>query len=440
MERLIKIIIVLLFATVSATYGADVSLEDQSKKVAVATDEVPVSTPGGSGTSGMETLADIFSLIEITDLADITATALEINTPLDGATVTLVEFQQLQTIGATTISANQWAALGGIAETLGSSELDLLDGETDIASQGELDAVAGLVDTDDEIIAIINTSPGTQIGVPAGGVGVGTLNDGGLLVGAGTGAVEVLADGLTTQLLIGGGADTNPAWGTDIPTAVTIGAKYVYRADGTDVPDADVADDITITSISQVGGGTAGANAYDFGGATSLEVPNTAGDVAVDAAGEIAVDSTQRQLAYYDGTVEIAIPSIQIMQPTFDPGTWYDSDAEVWLMDLHSDRFPDGIVITKWYVDCNVADPDVEMDLDLKYADAVAGGAFPGGSQTLIDVMDTTTGNASEDTNTNMAGNGVVATGKTIYLSFGADPEGTCTQLHLRIHYYIPES
>ncbi len=57
-------------------------------------------------------------------------------------------------MGATTISANQWAALGGIAETLASAELDLLDGETDLASQSELDTVAALVDTDDEIIAI----------------------------------------------------------------------------------------------------------------------------------------------------------------------------------------------------------------------------------------------------------------------------------------------
>jgi len=75
--------------------------------------------------------------------------------------------------------------------------------------------------------------------VPQGGLGAATLNDGGLLVGAGTGTVEVLADGLATEILVGGGADTNPAWGTDIPTAVTLGTKYIYRADGTDVPVAD---------------------------------------------------------------------------------------------------------------------------------------------------------------------------------------------------------
>lgn len=134
-----------------------------------------------------------------------------------------------------------------LGATIGAAEVD-----ADVATQAELDAVAALVDTDDEIIAIINASPGTQVGVPAGGIGVGTLNDGGLLVGAGTGPVEVLADGLATEILVGGGADTNPAWGTDIPTAVQIGSKYIYRADGTDVPDADVADDITLTNITQI--------------------------------------------------------------------------------------------------------------------------------------------------------------------------------------------
>lgn len=75
-------------------------------------------------------VADNITITNISQVQDITATASEINTPLDGALVTLAEFRQLETIGATTISANQWAALGGIAETLSSTELNLLDGIT----------------------------------------------------------------------------------------------------------------------------------------------------------------------------------------------------------------------------------------------------------------------------------------------------------------------
>jgi len=96
----------------------------------------------------------------------------------------------------------------------------------------------------------------TDVPVAQGGTGASTLNDGGLLVGAGAGAVEVLADGLATQILVGGGADTNPAWGTDLPTAVTIGSAYVYRVGGTDVADGDVANNITITAGSQIASGS----------------------------------------------------------------------------------------------------------------------------------------------------------------------------------------
>jgi hypothetical protein len=153
---------------------------------------------------------------------------------------------------------------GAIIEsaTVTATELALLNGETDLASQAELDAVAALVDTDDEIIAIINASPGTQIGVPAGGSGAGTFTDGGLLVGAGTGAFEALAVGLATEVLVGGGAGTNPAWGTDLPTAVTIGSAYVYRVGGTDVADADVVDTITASNYLPLAGGILTAEVF----------------------------------------------------------------------------------------------------------------------------------------------------------------------------------
>ena len=49
-----------------------------------------------------------------------------------------------------------------------------------------------------------------------------------------------------------------------------------------------------------------------------------------------------------------------------------------------------------------------------------------------------TTGNSSEATNTNMTANGVVATTKSLYLLFDANPEGTCTQLHVKIIAHKP--
>ena len=67
----------------------------------------------------------------------------------------------------------------------------------------------------------------------------GTLADGGLMIGNGTGEIEVVAAGTTSQILTGGGALTAPVWGTDLPTAVTIGSAYITRVGGTDVTVAD---------------------------------------------------------------------------------------------------------------------------------------------------------------------------------------------------------
>lgn len=115
---------------------------------------------------------------------------------------------------------------------------------------------ATLTDIADGTIAedLVNTA--NPWSVNEGGTGAGTHTDGSLLVGAGTGALESLAVGLTTQVLVGGGAGTNPAWGTDLPTAVTIGSAYIYRAGGTDVPDSDVADDITASNYAPLAGAT----------------------------------------------------------------------------------------------------------------------------------------------------------------------------------------
>ena len=92
-------------------------------------------------------VADNITITNISQVGDITASASEINTPLDGASVTLTEFQELETIGATTISANQWATLGGIAETLTSAELDILDGVTGVtaAELSYIGDVTGLI-------------------------------------------------------------------------------------------------------------------------------------------------------------------------------------------------------------------------------------------------------------------------------------------------------
>lgn len=180
--------------------------------------------------------------------------------------------------------------------------------------------------------------------------------------------------------------------------------------------------------------------AYDFGGVISLEVPNTAGDVTCDAAGEVAVDTTQKQFVWHDGTREVAISSDRKITALITSGDW-DLDSDKWLHEFDSTVYPDGIVITKWAVDANVADPSVELDANLMYCDTLSNGAFPGANATLIDVLDTTTGNSSEsDMSNSDLGSGTIPTGKILYIDIDVDPAIDTNFFVLQIWFYQPES
>ncbi len=154
------------------------------------------------------------------------------------------------------------------------------------------------------------------LGVAYGGTGATTLTIHGVLLGQTTGAVTATAAGTALQILQSGGAAADPVWSTatypatttinqilysssanviaglatgnsgvlvtggtgipaiatDIPTAVTIGAKYIYRADGTDVPLADGGTNASLTAAN-------GAIPYSTATAIALLAAGTAGQL-----------------------------------------------------------------------------------------------------------------------------------------------------------------
>lgn len=135
---------------------------------------------------------------------------------------------------------------GTILPGLTASRLVQTDGSKALSSVANLASwVAGTaneIDITDDGDGTITVGLVNPLIVSKGGTGAATLTTAYGLLAAGTtatGAVQTLAAGLTTQILVGGGASALPVWGTDIPTAITIGTKYIYRADGTDVPVAD---------------------------------------------------------------------------------------------------------------------------------------------------------------------------------------------------------
>lgn len=108
----------------------------------------------------------IFKKCQDNVLTDLDTGAGTINTAdIADVNVTQTEFAELETIGATTISANQWALLGGLAETLTAAEVNILDGVTGVtaaelsfigdvtsAIQAQLDTKAAIADVDVEML------------------------------------------------------------------------------------------------------------------------------------------------------------------------------------------------------------------------------------------------------------------------------------------------
>ena len=78
-----------------------------------------------------------------------------------------------------------------------------------VLADGEI--IIGDGTTDPVALAAFSSSTGT-LKVANGGTGVATLADGGLLVGNVTAAIDVVAAGATTDILVGGGAATAPVW------------------------------------------------------------------------------------------------------------------------------------------------------------------------------------------------------------------------------------
>jgi len=161
-----------------------------------------------SGTTNFDWIAATAFGHEILALADaaallakggVTATASEINTPLDGASVTLTEFQELETIGDNTISADQWAGVGA-STTYG---------------------IALMALADEAALQALITNPWT---VPDGGTGASSLIDGGVILGSGTGTVTPMAVLADSEMIVGDGT-TDPVAesGATLRTSIGVG-------------------------------------------------------------------------------------------------------------------------------------------------------------------------------------------------------------------------
>ena len=122
---------------------------------------------------------------------------------ISDVSVTQTELAELETIGATTVSLNQWTLLGGLAETLTSTELNLLDGITTLSGSntGDQTNITGNAGTVTTITGLApdtqNTYARTQYLIP---------------VASSTTAFGEIAIGTATHVLTSNGAGAAPTF------------------------------------------------------------------------------------------------------------------------------------------------------------------------------------------------------------------------------------
>ena len=218
--------------------------------------------------------------------------------------VTQTELAELETIGATTISANQWATLGGIAETLTNTELNLLDGITVLSGSNTGDDSG----TDDQTAAEVS------------------IADAGSIITA-TDAEDALQENRTA---------------IDLNTAKTTNATHTGEVTGatalTIAPDAvtydkmqDTSDTDKLLGRSTAGGGTveeiactsAGRALIDDADAatqrTTLGVQPTASPTFTGTVGAPTINLTGGQIAF----PATAVPSANANTlDDYEEGTW----------------------------------------------------------------------------------------------------------------------
>src|SRR3990167_7825260 len=175
---------------------------------------------------------------------------------------------------------------------------------TPLAVLGNGEVIVGDGTTDPVALAAFESSTG-DLAVTAGGTGVGTLGAGELLVGAGTADItSTTTANLKSSLLLNLVENTALSTWAGSSNLVTLGTITTGTWTGTDIDEARI--DWVLTTETP-----------DFGGTASFEIPNAAAPT-VDAAGEIAVDTTSSQLVYYGTAKKVLVGELS---PAFSYAT-----------------------------------------------------------------------------------------------------------------------
>ena len=238
-------------------------------------------------------------------------------------------------------STDQWSCQSGLGGGSGSvttlEEGDVQVGGADIVSidfgpgfdltespDTEINIVLDL--TEDQVVLTTEVT-GT---LPAGNGGTGqtAATADGVLVSTGAAfVVQVVPDCDTAGNAIGYDTTTD-AWScfSGYLTTVDISADTNLAA-GTNI--TLTGDTLNVDDAFLLVGGDVGTGSFDFGGADDFEIPNSAGGAAVNAAGEITIDTTSDTLNYHDGTAEKVLQPLRHFGLTLEDPTSAE-DISIW--------------------------------------------------------------------------------------------------------------
>lgn len=402
------------FYSISAADTAfEAELDDSAGLLAALSDET------GTGVAVFGT-APTFTTSITMGSAGLTEPELEI---LDGATLTTTQANYLASATGTTGTTNTNLVFSTspvfVTPTLGvaTGTSLTLDAASDPAKPGWVFRDGDNLGADKEIAKIYADALDNTDGSEDGGLYLQAM-----LAGSEVTAVEW--NSLTEALTLGdSGTGEDLVW--DFETATDNGVT--------------VSSNSGVTEINWSAIGFVGTGIFDFDGAHLIAPAAESADGTLATLGEIHVRGDEDRVSYHVGAGgevagEVTVSVLKQVSFSVDPGSWYDSDAEIFIMEVHADLYPNGVTIDEWKVSCNV-DPDVEIVGDLKRCTAWIGL----GSAAVIDVCDTANGVSSEDTDANINGDAVVAAGQKIYFSFDSDPEGTCVQMHFTMIFHAEE-
>lgn len=408
-------------------------LDGTDSKVSAILQEYHAVNPTAAGLALLDDADNVAQLVTL----GINATASEINTPLDGASVTLTEFQELETIDTTTISADQWAELGG------TSTADITT-----AFAGYKRTISSTLNTAGSVFSLTNTTADLTADVSFFDF---KFTDDGDANGFFLRGYDNSGNDLKWYIGADGDADFGALTCTSVTTDSTASPAWIlYDPDG---EGADLADKESVKGYGQLttttedgeisdlryasfGAGTAGTEYTNYWWDSSAKILRLG--VMTNADAPVGVASTGLySFNFATGETDDGAHVSAIIHKTwaFDPDAICDGDIDRLFLLTVGDEAPNGIIIDEWKVSYE-ADPTTEADLDLKYADAFIGVA----NAAVIDILDTTTGTSSEDTDASINTDGsAIANGKVMYLEFGTAYTETGHQVIFEIWYHSVE-